>query len=135
MTSRFSLSTAALVGATGVAAGAFGAHGLEGKLPEDLMEIYQTASLYHLLHAPVLLGIALFFHVFEENRGMARVFQFFFAGVLVFSGSLYLLALSGVRWWGAITPIGGTLLILAWIGLLFVRLEGGKPRTSQHNQS
>src|SRR5690606_13559660 len=103
-----------------------------GKLPEDLMEIYQTASLYHLLHAPVLLGIALFLGILGENKGMARVFHLFFAGVLVFSGSLYILALSGVRWWGAITPIGGTLLMLAWIGLLFVRFEWEKLRTSQH---
>jgi uncharacterized membrane protein YgdD (TMEM256/DUF423 family) len=78
--------------------GAFGAHALRGKLAADLLAIYQTAVQYHFWHALGLLAIG----------------WLMLAGILVFSGSLYLLALTGARWMGAVTPIGGTAFIASW---------------------
>ena len=100
---------AALFGASGVVLGAFGAHGLKAVLAANqTLEVWHTASLYHLLHAVVLLWAA--------TRGLA--FRLFACGILVFSGSLYLLAVTGVKWLGAITPLGGLLLIAGWLALL-----------------
>jgi uncharacterized membrane protein YgdD (TMEM256/DUF423 family) len=102
------LRIAALFGASGVVLGAFGAHGLKAVLAANQsVEIWHTASLYHMLHAVVLL--------WANNRSLA--FRLFAAGIVVFSGSLYVLALSGVKWWGAITPVGGLLLIAGWLAL------------------
>jgi uncharacterized membrane protein YgdD (TMEM256/DUF423 family) len=104
---------AALFGASGVVLGAFGAHGLKALLAANqTQEVWHTASLYHLLHAVVLLWAA--------ARQLA--FRLFACGILVFSGSLYLLAVTGLKWLGAVTPLGGLLLIAGWLSLL--RREG-----------
>ncbi len=93
--------------ATGIAAGAFGAHGLEGRVPADRLETWETAALYHLLHGVALLALA--------GRPVPPwVPRLLVAGTLVFSGSLYLLVLTDTGWLGAITPIGGTLMIAGW---------------------
>jgi uncharacterized membrane protein YgdD (TMEM256/DUF423 family) len=100
---------AALFGASGVALGAFGAHGLKALLAANqTLEVWHTASLYHLLHAVVLLWAA----------GRSLAFRLFACGILVFSGSLYLLAVTGLKWLGAVTPLGGLLLIAGWLALL-----------------
>jgi uncharacterized membrane protein YgdD (TMEM256/DUF423 family) len=100
---------AALFGASGVVLGAFGAHGLKAVLAANqAMEVWHTASFYHLLHAVVLL--------WAHARRLA--FRLFALGILVFSGSLYVLAVSGLKWLGAITPLGGLLLIAGWLALL-----------------
>jgi uncharacterized membrane protein YgdD (TMEM256/DUF423 family) len=100
---------AALFGASGVALGAFGAHGLKAVLAANqTLDVWHTASLYHLLHAVVLL--------WATARHLA--FRLFACGILIFSGSLYLLAVSGLKWLGAITPLGGLLLIAGWLSLL-----------------
>jgi len=100
---------ASLLGASGVILGAFGAHGLKAVLAANgSLEIWHTASFYHLLHAVVLL--------WANARRLA--FRLFALGILVFSGSLYALALSGLKWLGAITPLGGLLLIAGWLALL-----------------
>jgi uncharacterized membrane protein YgdD (TMEM256/DUF423 family) len=100
---------AALFGASGVILGAFGAHGLKTVLAANQsLEIWHTASLYHLLHAVVLLWV--------NTRRLA--FRLFAVGILVFSGSLYTLAVSGLKWLGAVTPVGGLLLIAGWLALL-----------------
>lgn len=99
---------AALFGASGVILGAFGAHGLKAVLlAHQSVEIWHTASTYHLLHAAVLL--------WASSRILA--FRLFAAGIVLFSGSLYLLALSSVKWLGAVTPLGGLLLIAGWLAL------------------
>lgn len=99
---------AASFGALGVILGAFGAHGLKTHLGAlQSIETWHTASLYHLLHAVVLLYAA----------GKPLAFRLLAGGITVFSGSLYILALTGTKWWGAVTPIGGLLLIAGWIAL------------------
>ena len=104
---------AALLGFLGVALGAFGAHGLEGALTaHGTVEIWKTASHYHLIHAVVLLVLALFSGVDAPAR---YSWWSFMLGVLVFSGSLYVLAVTGMKWLGAVTPIGGLLLLIGWL--------------------
>ncbi len=100
--------------AFGVALGAFGAHGLKPRLSADLLAIYETGVRYHLVH-----GLALFVAAWlagEDQSRSARLAGVLFAlGILLFSGSLYLLALTGVRSFGAITPLGGVAWIAAWL--------------------
>lgn len=101
---------AAILGLTGVALGAFGAHGLKDILAANgTAAIWQTAVLYHLVHAVSSLWAA------ERRPAVAWLWA---AGVVVFSGSLYTLALTNIRWLGAITPIGGLLFLIGWALLL-----------------
>ncbi len=94
--------------------GAFGAHGLRDRLSTESMAIYQTGVQYHFGHAlAVLLVAALAPHL----RLSAWIGRLFVAGVVIFSGSLYLLAITGMKWLGAITPIGGVCFLFGW-GLL-----------------
>ena len=107
---------AGVVGALGVALGAFGTHGLKGMVTDPhLLEVWATAARYHLIHAVVLLGVA-------AHPAKPQVAGWLFvAGIFVFSGSLYTMTLTGHRWLGAITPIGGVCLILGWLALGFAR--------------
>ena len=104
---------AAIVMAFGVALGAFGAHGLKPRLMPDMLAIYETGVRYHLVH-----GLALFVVAWlagEDQTRSARLAGILFAvGILLFSGSLYLLALTGIRALGAITPLGGLAWIAGW---------------------
>jgi uncharacterized membrane protein YgdD (TMEM256/DUF423 family) len=110
------IRTAAFFGATGVALGAFGAHGLKAILAaNESVEIWRTASLYHLLHAVVLLWLA------GRHPQYRKAFLCFIGGLVLFSGSLYALALSNVKLLGAITPLGGALLIAGWVAVAFTR--------------
>jgi len=97
-----------------VAAGAFGAHGLKARLTPDLLAIFETGARYHMYHALGLLAVGLLgLHKpggLVDASGWAML-----AGIVIFSGSLYALALSGVRALGAITPIGGVAFLAAWI--------------------
>jgi uncharacterized membrane protein YgdD (TMEM256/DUF423 family) len=95
-----------VLGFLGVAAGAFGAHALRGSLPPDRLEVFETAVRYQMYHA---LALALAGLLDASGAGWA-----FFAGTLVFSGSLYLLVLLDQRWLGAVTPIGGVLMLVGW---------------------
>lgn len=105
------ISIAALLGFTGVALGAFGAHGLKDVLAANgTLAIWQTAVLYHLVHAVASLWAA------ERKPVVTWIWA---AGIAVFSGSLYMLALTNIRWIGAITPIGGILFLIGWAMLLF----------------
>ena len=96
-----------------VAAGAFGAHALRGALTPEMLQIFETAARYQMFH-----GLALLFlgaHAAQAPRPGARVAGILFvAGTLLFSGSLYALALTGVRLWGAVTPFGGLALLGGW---------------------
>lgn len=107
------LILAAVLGLTAVAAGAFGAHALEARLSADDLDTYQTAARYHMYHALALIGVA-----YATARIGSRLVRasgwLLVAGTLVFSGSLYLLALTGVRILGAVAPIGGACLLAGW---------------------
>ena len=103
---------AALAGFLAVALGAFGAHGLKPVFDQNgTLAVWQTAALYHLVHAVVLFVLA-------QRAVVARVaFALFGAGIVIFSGSLYALALTNVKWLGAITPLGGLCLLAGWLTL------------------
>jgi uncharacterized membrane protein YgdD (TMEM256/DUF423 family) len=105
---------AAFFGATGVALGAFGAHGLKAVLESNhTLDVWHTASLYHLLHAVALLLLS------PANAAHRPSRILFSSGILIFSGSLYILAVTGIKWLGAITPIGGVALIAGWVATGF----------------
>jgi uncharacterized membrane protein YgdD (TMEM256/DUF423 family) len=112
------IRVAATLGFLGVALGAFGAHGLRERLAPGMLDVYKTGVLYHLLHAVALLAIALGAERLARPRAVATLFT---AGVVIFSGSLYALALTGVGMLGAITPIGGLLLMAGWVTLAINR--------------
>jgi uncharacterized membrane protein YgdD (TMEM256/DUF423 family) len=98
----------------GVALGAFGAHALRARLSEQLLNTWETAVQYHLVHALGLLVVGLTLLHSAPAPLLRWSAWFMLAGMVLFSGSLYLLCLSGVRWLGAITPLGGTALLIAW---------------------
>ena len=112
----------AVFGGLAVAAGAFGAHILEDRLPANDLQIFETAVRYQMYHALALLLCAAL-HSPERSNSLAA--QGLTWGTVVFSGSLYLLVLTDLRWFGAITPIGGVLLILGWLALLRKASQGG----------
>lgn len=98
----------------GVAAGAFGAHALREILPVDLLAVYETAVRYQLVHALALLFVGLASAMWPDRRWDIAA-ALFSVGVVVFAGSLYMLALTGARWLGAITPIGGACFLAGWL--------------------
>ena len=112
---RLFLLAGSLLGALGVALGAFGAHGLKKVLDTHLFEVYETAVLYQFLHAFALLVAGLWL----KQGGAAGLLRLagwaWLAGVALFSGSLYLYVFSGVHWLAIVTPVGGSLFILGWL--------------------
>ena len=115
MGNRWLVAGATLAG-LGVAAGAFGAHGLEGRVTADLLEVFETGARYHVVHAIALLVVGLAME--REGAAVPRWWNvagwLFTVGILVFAGSLYVLALTGQRWLGAVTPIGGACFLSGW---------------------
>lgn len=103
---------AAVSGALAVLAGAFGAHALRARLEPAQLDAWTTATHYHLLHSVALLAIGL--AAPHASRSLQTPCALFLAGMLLFSGSIYALALGGPRWLGPITPIGGLCLIAGW---------------------
>lgn len=101
--------------AMGVVLGAFGAHGLKTRIEPNLLAAYQTGVEYHMYHALGLILVGLMAYQFPQAVGMKWGAWCLMWGVVLFSGSLYLMAVTGVRWLGAITPIGGTAFIVGWI--------------------
>jgi len=95
--------------------GAFGTHGLRGQLDEHMLGVYQTAVQYHFYHALGLTLIALALQQQPLNRLLQWSGSLMLTGTLLFSGSLYLLALTGSRWLGMVTPFGGLLFIASWL--------------------
>lgn len=114
----FPLLAAGLLGLTGVALGALGAHALKVTLLErGTAQAWETGARYHLFHAVALLGVAVWTKVAPTSGGaslMAWTARCWVAGTLIFSGSLYWLALGGPRWLGPITPLGGVALMAGW---------------------
>lgn len=106
------ISIGAFLGALGVVLGAFGSHALEGKLDPDQLDAYNTAVRYQMYHALLLIGLGL--AAASVPRPLVGLFAI---GTILFSGSIYLLVLADWSWLGPVTPIGGSLLIVAWFWL------------------
>jgi uncharacterized membrane protein YgdD (TMEM256/DUF423 family) len=104
-----------IFGFAGVALGAFGAHALRERLSPAMIQIWNTAVLYHLLHAVTIVAIGLYARATGADMKIGGAL--FSAGIIIFSGSLYALSLSGIKILGAITPIGGLLFLAGWLWL------------------
>ena len=98
----------------GVLLGAFGAHGLRGRVTPEMLAVFETGVRYHLVHGLALLAVALATTRWP-NTWISASGWLFVAGIVIFSGSLYLLSITGVRWLGAITPIGGLCFVAGWL--------------------
>jgi uncharacterized membrane protein YgdD (TMEM256/DUF423 family) len=109
-------ATGATLCGLGVLLGAFGAHGLRGRITPEMLAVFETGVRYHLLHGLALLAVA-----WAASRWPSSLISvagwLFIAGILIFSGSLYVLSMTGVRWLGAITPIGGLCFAIGWLVL------------------
>lgn len=120
---RLFFALGALLAGLGVAAGAFGAHGLRDRLSAEMLAIFETGVRYHLIHA-----LALLITAWASTRWSSGLVSgagwLFVVGVVVFSGSLYLLSLTETRWLGAITPIGGVAFVVGWFLLAWAALRG-----------
>ncbi len=115
--SRYFITLAAVNGFLVVALGAFGSHALKARLDEYSLSVFQTAVQYHFYHSLALLGVGLLC-LWHPQSALLRGSGIAFAvGILIFSGSLYVLSFSGLRWLGAITPLGGLSFMLGWVCL------------------
>ena len=115
--SKTILMTAALLMALAVAIGAFGAHGLKSHLSEEMMQIYKTGVEYHFYHALGLLLVGVL-SLSIPSGWLNWSAILLTAGIILFSGSLYVLAVTGIKWMGAVTPVGGLSFIAGWVLLL-----------------
>ncbi|MDN3669906.1 DUF423 domain-containing protein [Echinicola jeungdonensis] len=120
MTYINNIKLAAALGALTVAIGAFGAHGLEPTLEKmGRVDTFETAVKYQFYHTLAIFLVGILQVQFPQNKGLSISAWLFFGGIIIFSGSLYILSISGVNWLGAITPFGGLAFILGWILLFF----------------
>jgi uncharacterized membrane protein YgdD (TMEM256/DUF423 family) len=117
MNARLAIGSAAALLFVAVAFGAFGAHALRSKLAPDLMAVFQTAVQYHFWHALGLLAVGILLAQKPESGTLAAAAWLLVAGIVIFCGSLYVLALTGTRGWGALAPVGGTAFLAAWAAL------------------
>lgn len=117
------ISTLAITGILAITIGAFGAHGLKPQLSEKLLSTYHTGVNYHFYHL-MAMSFAYLLHIHTDNPWVRRGFWSFLLGIVLFSGSLYLLSireligLSSYTWLGPLTPIGGLFFIFGWISIL-----------------
>jgi uncharacterized membrane protein YgdD (TMEM256/DUF423 family) len=124
MTNVNATRIAAVAGFLAVALGAFGAHGLKSILTQnETVAIWDKAVFYHFIHAVMLFVIA------GRRQWKAGAWWSFLAGIVIFSGSLYLLAVTNVKWLGAVTPIGGLSFLIgwAWLGISAAKNNGDRP--------
>lgn len=98
-----------------VVLGAFGAHVLKTRMSGDMMAVYHTGVLYHAIHSLGLIGIGVVAGWLPDSSYLKSAGWVMLAGIVLFSGSLYILSITGARWLGSITPIGGVAFILAWV--------------------
>jgi uncharacterized membrane protein YgdD (TMEM256/DUF423 family) len=118
---RTFLLVGAVLGALGVGLGAFGAHGLRGRLGPDMLAVFETGVRYHMYHAlAIVLVAALAGRI--ESRWLPTAGWAFTAGIVLFSGSLYTLALTGITILGAVTPLGGLAFLIGWGCLIIAAL-------------
>lgn len=121
--SKLFLLIASLSGFLAVALGAFGAHGLKGKLADNLFSAFETAVQYHFYHTLALLGVALLLQRLQTSTALSVSGWLFVVGIVLFSGSLYGLALGGSKLLGPITPLGGLCFLAGWISLFVAVLR------------
>lgn len=117
MTSRIAVAIAALLLLLAVAAGAFGAHALRARLAPEQLAIFHTAVQYQFWHALGLLAIGVLLRTSQGDRRLGAAAWFLVVGVVLFCGSLYVIALTGARTLGIVTPIGGVALLAGWAAL------------------
>jgi len=122
-TDRIFVGIGAILAFVGVAGGAFGAHALRDRLGVEMLAIFETGVRYQMYHALALVGVGLF-----ATRTTAPQLPvagwLFVAGTIIFSGSLYLLAITGARWWGAVTPLGGVCFLAGWALFAWAAFRG-----------
>jgi len=116
---RVFIAIGAVSGCLAVAAGAFGAHSLRARLGAEMLDVFQTGVTYQMYHALALIGVGILLARFSSvgSPWLTVSGWLFLAGSILFSGSLYLLALSGTPWLGAITPLGGVAFLVGWLAL------------------
>ena len=124
MSARLALLLGALLALAAVALGAFGAHALKARLAPDMTAVWQTAVQYHAWHALALIAAGLVLMHRPESGAIALAGWLFLAGVVLFSGSLYALALGGARGLGAVTPIGGVAFLAGWAAFAWGAWKG-----------
>ena len=112
--SKLIIILAGVNGFLAVSIGAFAAHMLRDRLSPELLNTFQTGVQYHMYHALALLGIGLMMLNFSVSNLLRISAYLMMSGILLFSGSLYLLSITGIRWLGAITPLGGLCFLTAW---------------------
>lgn len=120
---RWALVMGAVGGLLAVMAGAFGAHGLRQVVSERGMEVFQTAVSYQMYHALILVAASMMPALGLSRRLLSIACGFWLAGIVLFSGSLYLLVLSGHHWLGPVTPIGGVCFMIGWALLVAAALK------------
>ena len=127
---RLFLILGSLNAALAIAAGAFAAHGLKSSLSTANLSVFQTSAQYHFYHGLALLLTGILIKQFPDKKSLMWSGHLFILGILFFSGSLYILSLSGIRWVGAITPIGGVAFISAWLimALAFIKKDVSRPQ-------
>lgn len=118
------LTLGSIAMALAVMLGAFGAHGLKSRLTEEMLAIFETGVNYHFYHAIGLLIIGLLASYLPDSPLLTWAGWLMVGGIIIFSGSLYILSVSGIRWLGAVTPLGGLCFIAAWI-LLAIAVWNG----------
>ena len=111
---RLFLAAGGVAALLAVALGAFGAHALKGRVPPELLAVWHTGVEYHLVHALGLLAVGIVAIHLPDSALLRWSGWLMLAGIILFSGSLYVLALSGERWLGAVTPLGGLAFLAAW---------------------
>ncbi|MCL9782784.1 DUF423 domain-containing protein [Vibrio sp. S4M6] len=118
MRARWTLAIAGVYGLLGVALGAFAAHGLKGTLTPMMLDVFKTGVLYQFIHTMAIIACGILLQLNLPARAQKHFFNAavcFIIGVLCFSGSLYALALTGIHWFGPITPIGGLFFMIGWV--------------------
>jgi len=126
MRAKWIIAISGVYGFLGVALGAFAAHGLKGKLTPLLLEVFKTGVLYQFVHTLAILacGVLMQFNLpAKSEKYFFNAAVCFIIGVLCFSGSLYALALTGIHWFGPITPFGGVLFMIGWLMLILAALK------------
>ena len=123
MSVKFFFLFTGLSGLVSVAMGAFGAHGLRGKIDGDLLHAFETGVTYQLSHSLALFGVCILMQMWGEKTALQFAGYGFTIGIILFSGSLYALSLTGVKWFGPVTPIGGVALIAGWAALTYAVWE------------
>jgi len=120
---KFWLISASISGFLSVTLGAIGAHALKTVLDEYGKSIYEKAVLYQMFHTIALFAVGIFQHL-SKNISFSVAGWGFWVGILLFSGSLYLLAVTGLKWLGVITPVGGVAFLFGWLWLVLTILKG-----------